>query len=314
MANKEKTFNTKAYAVIVFCVILASLIVITTFTFTSKYIGFNPEEVARTYVDTIVQLGDGYNAYKNALPSVNSKYGDFVRVYYMYPVIYRDTEGYSVGGNLDELKGYNDDSYKGEKTLNDDGSLNGKLIDEMYPVYVKLMENGWDDYDKVYTEYFKVLVEKREEIFGDKYMSDEVMFTALEANVATYGDSLTGTEDIVDENSGVQLSEKSIGKYQTAYGENYKLTTTVKSENEISLETVKNALDVNILGTYQISRDDITDAKNFTIEVTDQNNTVTATVDVTVVKIGDFWYVDNTSTDTDFLYYFFYTSSQWYGE
>ncbi len=314
MANKEKTFNAKAYAIIVFCVILAALIAITTFTFTSKYIGFHPEEVARTYVDTIVQLGDGYNAYKNALPSVNYKYGDFVRVYYMYPVIYRDTEGYTVGGDLDGLKGYNDDEFKGEKTLNDDGSLNGKLIDEMYPTYVKLMMEGWDDYDKVYTEYFKVLVEKREEIFGDKYMSDEVMFTALEANVATFGDSLTGTEDIVDENSGVQLSEKSIGKYQTAFGEDYKLTSTVKSENEISLEDVKSSLDKDVLSTYKIALDDITDAKSFTIEVKPADSSVVVTVDVTVVKLGDFWYVDNTNVDTAWLYSFAYASSQWYGE
>ena len=249
MANKEKTFNFKAYAIIVFVAILTALLVITTLTFKAKYTGFHPQEVARTYVDTIVQTGDGYNAYKIALPSKNYKYGDFIRVYYMYPVIYRDAEGYTVGGDLDDLKGYNDDSFKGEKTLNDDGSLNGKLIDEMYPVYVSLVANGWDDYDKIYTEYFKALVEKREALFGDKYMSDEVMFTALEANVATYGDSLTGTDFIVDENSGVTLSEESTGAYQTAYGEDYKFTTTVKGENKISLDDAKSKIDAKALET-----------------------------------------------------------------
>ena len=59
MANKEKTFNFKAYAIIVFVAVLAALFVITTFTFKAKYTGFHPEEVARTYVDTIVQTGDG---------------------------------------------------------------------------------------------------------------------------------------------------------------------------------------------------------------------------------------------------------------
>ncbi len=305
MANKEKTFNYKAYAVAVFAVILALLILITTITFKSKYIGFHPEEVARTYVDTIVQSGDGYNAYKNALPSVNYKYGDYIRVYYMYPIIYRDAEGYTVGGDLDGLKGYNDDEFKGEKTLNDDGSLNGKLIDEMYPVYVALISNGWDDYDRIYTEYFKALAEKREALFGDKYMSDEVMFTALEANVATYGDSLTGTEDVVDENSGVQLSEKSIGKYQTAYGEEYKFTTKVKSENDIKLEDVKAGLDAKMLETYKVTLDDITEAKNFTVVATTEDGKEVATADVTVVKIKDFWYVDNTSVDTTSLYNFY---------
>ena len=305
MANKEKTFNFKAYAIIVFVAILTALLVITTLTFKAKYTGFHPQEVARTYVDTIVQTGDGYNAYKNALPSKNYKYGDFIRVYYMYPVIYRDAEGYTVGGDLDDLKGYNDDSFKGEKTLNDDGSLNGKLIDEMYPVYVSLVANGWDDYDKIYTEYFKALVEKREALFGDKYMSDEVMFTALEANVATYGDSLTGTDFIVDENSGVTLSEESTGAYQTAYGEDYKFTTTVKGENEISLDDAKSKIDANALETYEVTLDDITEAKNFTVEVKTEDGEAVAETNVTVVKIKDFWYVDNTTVDTSALYNFY---------
>ena len=305
MANKEKTFNFKAYAIIVFVVILAVLVVITTLTFKAKYTGFHPEEVARTYVDTIVQSGDGYNAYKNALPSKNYKYGDFIRVYYMYPVIYRDAEGYIVDGDLDGLKGYNDDSFKGAKTLDDDGSLNGKLIAEMYPVYVELVANGWDDYDKIYTEYFKVLVQKRETLFGDKYMTDEIMFTALEANVKSYGDSLTGTDFVVDENSGVTLSEKSTGAYQTAYGEDYKLTTKVKGEVAITLDDVKANIDSKALATYKVSLDDITDAKAYTVEVYTEDGKVIATTNVTVVKIKDFWYVDNTTVDTTVLYNFY---------
>lgn len=308
MAKNEKTMNLKAYAIIVFCVILAALVTITTLTFKSKYIGFHPEEVARTYVDTIIQTGDGYNAYKNALPSKNYKYGDFIRVYYMYPVIYRDTEGYTIGGDLKDLKGYNDDSFKGEKTLNDDGTLNGQLIDTMYPVYVELIATGWDDYDKIYTEYFDKLVEVREEIFGDKYMSDEIMFTALEANVASYGDSLTGTEDVYDENSGVQLSEKSIGAYEKAFGENYAITTTVKSKNEADLNSVKAEMDVKALEKYGINADEITDAKSFTVEVS--CNGIVMDTDITVVKIKDFWYVDNTTADTSGLYIFHLLSSQ----
>ncbi len=307
MADK-KVFNTKAYAIAVFCVILAVLIVITTLTFKAKYTGFYPEEVAKAYVDTIAQSGDGYNAYKNALPSKNYKYGDFIREYYMYPVIYRDTEGYTVGGDLDGLKGYNDDSFKGEKTLNDDGTLQGQVIDRMYPYYVELVANGWDDYDTIYTKYLQKLVEVRKEVFGDDYMSDEIMFTSLEANVKSYGESLTGTEEVVDENSGVKLSDKSIGAYQTAYGEDYKLMTTAKSSADLDLEAYKAdlaATNSTELESYKISVDDIEAVKMFDVEVTTADGTVVADVKVTVVLIGDFWYVDNTSTPTDTLYGFY---------
>lgn len=308
MAEKEKKMNLKAYAIVVFCVILAALVVITTLNFKAKYNGFHPDEVARTYVDTIVQTGDGYNAYKNALPSVNYKYGDFIREYYMYPVIYRDTEGYSIGCDRDEFVGYNDDSFKGDKTLNDDGTLNGQLIDAMYPVYVELIANGWDDYDKIYTEYFNKLVVAREEIFGDKYMSDEVMFTALEANVASYGKSLVGTEEEYDENSGVKLSDKTVGAYEKAFGEDYTVTTLIKSENQIDLNKAKASMDVKALEKYGINIDEIVDARSFTVEVS--SGGIEVSTDLTVVKIGDFWYVDNTTADTSELYMFHLYSSQ----
>lgn len=288
MANKEKTFNTKAYAIAVFCVILAALIVITTLTFKAKYTGFYPEEVAKTYVDTIIQSGDGYNAYKNALPSVNFKYGDFIRKYYMNPVIGE----------------YNDESYMGEKTKNDDGTLQGQVIDTMYPYYVELIANGWDDYDTIYTKYLEKLVEVRKEVFGDDYMTDEIMFTALEANVKSYGETLTGTEEVIDENSGVKLSEKSIGAYQNAYGEDYKFTTTAKSSADLDLDAYKATLNTETLALYEITADDIVAAKTVDVEVATDHGTVVATTTVTVVQIKDFWYVDNMATDTDALYGF----------
>ena len=70
-----------------------------------------------------------------------------------------------------------------------DGSLQGQVIDTMYPYYVELIANGWDDYDTIFTQYFAKLVEVRKEVFGDDYMTDEIMFAALEGNVKTYGKS-----------------------------------------------------------------------------------------------------------------------------
>ena len=63
----------------------------------------------------------------------------------------------------------------------------------MYGYFVELVANGWDDYDAIFTKYFDKLVEVRKAVFGDTYMTDEIMFPALEATVHTSWDSLTGT-------------------------------------------------------------------------------------------------------------------------
>lgn len=304
MAKKEKTFPVKLYALLAFFAVAALLAVIVTVTFQTKYTGYHPEEVARVYADTVVQTGDGYNAYKNALPSVNDKYGDFIREQYMYPVIYREA-GYKPGDKTDELTGFNDASYMGEKSKTDDGSLQGQVIDTMYTYYVELVGNGWDDYDTIFKNYFAKLVEVRKEVFGDDYMTDEIMFAALEGNVKTYGKSLTGTEDVFDENSGEQLEFKSIGAYQTAYGEDYKFTTVVLSENEIALDAYKAGLDTDRLAVYGISADKITDVKSYTVGVQTVDGATVTQATVVVVKIGSTWYVDNTVTDTAPLYNFY---------
>ena len=156
MAKKERSFNLKLYAVVVFFAVAAALVLIVLFTFKSKYTAFHPDQVAESYVDTIVQTGDGYNAYKISLVSKSQKYGDYIRQYYIYPVIYREA-GYKPGDNIKELKGFNDKSYMSEKTANDNGTLQGKVIDEMYDYYAELVGNGWDDYDAVFTKYFEKL-------------------------------------------------------------------------------------------------------------------------------------------------------------
>lgn len=305
MAKKNKEFNFKLYGISVFIVIAAALVIITATTFKSKYTAFNPQEVAKSYVSTIVSSGDGYNAYKNTLVSKSSKYGDYIRKYYMYPIIYKEA-GYTVETGKDGLKGYNDKEYKGEKTLNDDGSLQGQLIEKMYPIYEKLInENGWDNYDLIFTSYFDELVKMRKEIFEDDYISDEIMFTALEANVKTYGETLTGTEDAFDENTGLQTSFKTTGKYQTAYGENYVFSIDVKDDAPLDIEIYKENCDSEIFSSYGVSINDISDIKSFTVNVTDETGNVLTSADVLTVKIGMSWYVDNIQTETKALYNFF---------
>ena len=303
MAKENKKFNYGLYAVVVFVVIAAILVAVTSFTFKSKYVAYDTEKVAVNFVDTIAQKGDGYNAYKFTLASKSQKYGDFVRQQFIYNYIY---PGYTPGSDINELKdsGINTDEHKSDATKNDDGSLAGEVANKMYDYYVDLMKNGgWDDYSKVYTGYFDKLIEVRNEVFGDDYMSDEVMFTALEANVASYGDSLTGTEKKLAADGKTVIQKESTGAYQTAFGKDYKLTTTVKSSEDITdLDAYKAKLDSDTLATYGISADDITAASKVLVEVALEDGSVVAACEVYEVKIGSNWYVDNVSTNTAALY------------
>ena len=301
MAKEKKEFNYGLYAAATIIVMVVVLVLITIFTFKSKYIAFNAEKVAVNYADTVAQKGDGYNAYKYTFLSKDSKYGDFIRVNYMYPLIYT---GYEPGADTKKLEGLNADSHKSEATINDDGSLAGELSERMYPYYVELINTvGWDDYDSFFKLYFSILAEQRKAVFGDDYLSDSVMFTALEANVASYGDSLTGTKAKTDENSGVTIGEDSTGLYQSTFGDDYKLTTKVKSSEQVAdLDAYKAALDADTLAKYGVSADDINAAASVTVEVCLADGTVVAEITVNEVRIGSAWYVDNLSTDTSAAY------------
>lgn len=306
MAKENKKFNYGLYAVIVFVVIATILVLVTSFTFKSKYVAFDNEKVAVNFVDTIAQKGDGYNAYKFTAVSKSQKYGDFVRQQFMYPIVYPGYEAGMDGDAFKKLKesGLNTDEHKSDATKNDDGKLAGEVANKMYDYYAELMENGgWDDYSKVYTSYFAKLAEVRKEVFGDDYMSDDVMFTALEANVASYGNSLTGTEKKLAADDKTVIQEESTGIYQTAFGKDYKLTTTVKGSEDITdLDAYKATLSNELLATYGVSADDITAAAKVLVDVTLADGTVVASCEVYEIKIGSNWYVDNLSTNTGALY------------
>lgn len=299
----KKEFNLKIYAAVTFFVIAGLLATITVTTYKSRYNGFSPEKTAVAFVQSIVETGDGYNAYKNTIVSKNYKYGDFIREYYMYPVIYAESN-YKPGDDTDGLKGLNDDSYKGEKTLSDDGTLSGQVIDSMYDYYISLMKEykGWDNYDAVFTDYFNELCRVREEVFGDKYMTDEIMFTALESNVKTYGESLTGTEEEYDANTGIQTSVKMTGAYEKAFGEGYKFTYEVKDTTILSTTNAPwSQINKDMLKTYKTDISEMSELYCVTVEIKVNGETI-ATQNVNVVKINSTWYVDNTTADTTALY------------
>lgn len=308
MAEKEtkKGFNYKIYAVIAFLVVAVILAVTTAFAFQQKYIAFDPEKTALNYADTIIQRGDGYNAYAYTISAKSEKYGDFIRIYYMYPLIY---PGYEPGMSDDEFKaikdnGYDNEKYQSETTLNDDGTLAGQLADTMYPYYVELIKTyGWDDYDDIYKNYFSRLAQERKAIFGDDFLNDEVMFTAFESNVSTYGNAVTGTEMVLGEDEKTVIQEKTTGLYQKEYGEDYKITSSVVSAAPVEdVDAYKAALDPNVLETYGITADDISAVQKVTVQGALEDGTVIASLDVYVVQIGNTWYVDNTTTVTNDFY------------
>ncbi len=243
----EKKFRAGLYAVISGILIAVILTGLTLFAYTTRYTAFKPEKVAQFYVDTIVQNGDGYNAYKNTLVSKNAKYGDFVRNAYMRPYVNEKDE--------------NGEKIKQAEFVGTGSKEETKAIDEvyntMYDYYCQLINQyGWDNYDEIYNQYFAKLVEVRKAVYGDDFMNYDYMFGALEANVAKYGESLTGTDRVIASDNKTILVEESVGKYQEMFGteqeveaENvidgkkqtvkekklvYRFTTTVKDCQELS--------------------------------------------------------------------------------
>ena len=250
MAKEKKTFKAGLYAVAVGIVLAVVLGVMAVCAFVTRYTAYSPEKVAVSFVDTIVQTGDGYNAYKNTLVSQNKKlkYGDFIRRAYMVCFV-------NDGEDVKQAEFVGTGSEAEQKAID-------KVYNTMYDYYLVLLDEvGWDDYETFFMSYFSKLREVRKEVYGDDYMDTEYMFGALEANVAAYGNSLTGTERKIASDNKTVLQEETVGRYQEMFGvekevetENivdgkkqtvtekqlkYKLTTQFVSETALAPDEVK---------------------------------------------------------------------------
>ncbi len=334
MAENKKGFKAGLYAVIVGVVLAVVLTAMTIFAFTTRYTGFKPEKVARQYVDTIVQTGDGYNAYKNSLVSENMKYGDFIRKAYINA--YKND-----GEDVKQAEFVGTGSEEEQKAID-------SVYNTMYDYYVELVNTvGWDDYETFFNSYFQKLKLVRHEVYGDDYLDDEYMFGALEANVAAYGESLTGAEETLAADGKTVIKEASEGKYSELFGKDYKLTSEVTECKVLGNDEVKayaegykkriaplaecGAAKAETLGlkdepyvkkilfirqekvhTYPQDMidaykaldcsDSIESAAEATVEVKDQNGKTVVQQKVSLVKIGNCWYVDNTNLNTSDLY------------
>lgn len=320
MAKKE--FKAGLYAVISGVIVAVVLVLLTIFAFTTRYTAFKPEKVAQTYVDTIVQSGDGYNAYKNTLVSKNQKYGDFIINAYMLPYV-------NDGDDVKQAEFVGKGSEEETKAID-------TVYETMYDYYVEFINTyGYDDYDSIFSNYFAKLSDVRKEVYGDEYMDTDYMFGAFEANVSAYGRSLTGADETLAADGKTVLQEATKGIYQEMYGDDYKLTATVKECTALSEEEAK-----TYVAEYQeritpvaqsgaekadefglVDSEDSTPKSSMTsafekldcsndisavdkcvVEVTLANGTVVAAQELYVVQIGNSWYVDNTNVDTSALY------------
>ncbi len=322
MANKEnKGFRAGAYAVISGVIIGVILVALTIFAYTTRYTALSPEKVAQAYTDSIVQTGDGYNAYKTTLVSKNGKlkYGDFIRQAYMVAYV-------NDGEDVKQADFVGSGNEKEQAAID-------KVYNTMYNYYLDLLATyGWDNYDDMFTHYFEKLVQVRHEVYGDDYMDTEFMFGALESNVQTYADSLTGAEEVLAADNKTVLHEATEGAYQKMLGEDYKITCTVKECTEMNAEETKAYVEAyrgriapiaesganraTTLGVEDAEEkeamanafaklnhaDEIQSVAKVDVEVKDESGTVNLVQSVYVVKIGKSWYVDNTNTDTHALY------------
>ena len=93
------------------------------------------------------------------------------------------------------------------------------------------------------------------------------------------------------------------GLYQEMYDDDYRITTTVVNAAPVTdLDAYKAALPADVLETYEITADDISAAQMITTQAALADGTVIATLDVYVVQIGNTWYVDNLTTNTNTFY------------
>lgn len=322
MANKteKKGFRAGVYAIFAGVIVAVALVLLTIFAITTRYTAFSPEKVAQTYIDTIVQSGDGYNAYKNTLVSKNQKYGNFIINGYMAPYVNdgKDVEKAEFIG-----KG---DAEEDEKS--------SELYNTMFDFYVELVnEYGFDDYDSLYKEYFAELKEQRVAIYGDEYMDTDFMFSVFESNVATYGQLLTGTKKTLAADDVTVLTPETQGVYEKIFGKDYKLSVEVAEITELSGNEYNEYIDAYKTRIYDVASEekssaqadafslegetkdkyveayknldlsqDINGVAKCTVNVKLNNKDVVSSVTVYVVEIGNSWYVDNTLTTTDNLY------------
>ena len=157
------------YAIVSVIAIIVLFSVLVTAYYKSNYIMFSPEKVAEQYVENTAG-NDGYDALKYTVLIKNTKFGNFISENYMDKYIDENATAPAM-------------------TAEEEGEKLTLLLDRMYPVFTDLVDlYGFENYDKLFSEYFAAYVPCYEEIYGNKAFTTDDMFSALEGNLGTYMD------------------------------------------------------------------------------------------------------------------------------
>lgn len=288
-----------SYAIIAIIAAIVIFATVTSVYYVKNYIMFSPEKVAKQYVENTAKL-DGYDALKYTLLIKNNKFGKFIQDNYMNQYI---KEGEAPALSAEEA-----------------GDKLSAILDKMYPTFLDLVElNGFENYDVVFSEYFKEYSKCHNEIYGNDYFTTDDMFAAFEGNLATYMEAYSYDCEIVY-GKGKDYAEYYLGKNKailTDDEEKYSAGYSITAETEILKEytdsevsTYLNSISESHKAKYEqfgISTDDISAVAEIkttaVLSGTGDQSAISIKNSewkehpqtITVVKIGQQWYVDFTA-------------------
>lgn len=224
------------------------------------------EKRAIKFAETIVFDANPYGSLKFTEICADSDLDDYINENYIYPKIYTN---YEAGMKISKLEGRNNEDFKGKSTLEDDGTLAKEVISGMFAPYESILylNGGMTNPETFFPEYIETLSFLRKAKFLDKYLSDKIIWDALNENAAAYKKKVLGDG-----------GEKSA--YERAYPSGYKFTFEIKSKEK---KDNRVTYFVNLLNKGEV----IAEGK------------------IVMVKHGLKYYVSNMSTDVSEFYKFF---------
>lgn len=205
-------------------------------------------------------------------------------------------------------------------TAEEEGEKLTLLLDRMYPVFTDLVDlYGFENYDKLFSEYFAAYVPCYEEIYGNKAFTTDDMFSALEGNLGTYMDEYAYNCEVLY-GKGKEYADYYLGENKAVlsdddekYSAGYTITADTSLVREYDDDEVKaytSSLTSGQKAAYEhfgISANDISAvAEVKTVKVLsgvgDKDAIAQKNVEfaehpeiITLVKIGHQWYVDFTA-------------------